>query len=57
MCTVRNRTNSFAALCNWISEFSNWIKERCLSNAANTPITWKNDEIRELSNSITELSK
>ena len=54
MCTIRERTNSFAALCNWIRELSNSIKE--LSNMANTPAIWKNIGIRELSNWIDELS-
>ena len=54
MCTIRKRTNSFAALCNWIRELFNSIKE--FSNMASTPKTWKNVEIRELSTSITELS-
>ena len=53
MCTIRERTNSFAALCDWIRKLSNSIKE--LSNTANTPAIWKNVGIRELSNSITEL--
>ena len=54
MCTIRERTNSFAVLSNWIRELSYSIKE--LSNTANTPAIWKNVGIRELSNSITELS-
>ena len=56
MYTIRERTNSFAALvlCKWIRELSNSIKE--LSNTASTPAIWKNVWIRELSNSITELS-
>ena len=54
MCTIRKRTNSFAELCNWISELSYSIKK--LTNTANTPSKWKNVGIRELSNSITELS-
>ena len=51
MCTIRERINSFAALCNWIRELSNSIKE--LSNTANTSAIWKK---LELSNSVTELS-
>ena len=39
MCTIREHTNSFAALCNLIRELSNSIKE--LSNMANTPAIWK----------------
>ena len=39
MCTIRERTYSFAALCNWIRELSYSIKE--LSNTANTPAIWK----------------
>ena len=35
MCTISERTNSFIALCYWIREPSNSIKE--LSNIANTP--------------------
>ena len=54
MCTIRERTNSFVALCNWIRKLSNSIKE--LSYTANTPAIWKNVGIRELSNSITEFS-
>ena len=56
MCTIRDldHTNSFAALCNWIRKFSNSIKER--SNTANTPAILKNVGIKQLSNSITELS-
>ena len=34
MCTISERTNSFAALCNLIRELSNSIQE--LSNVANT---------------------
>ena len=30
MCTIREHTNSFVALFNWIKELSNWIRE--LSN-------------------------
>ena len=54
MCTIRERTNSFAALCNWIKELSYSIKE--LSITANKSAIWKNVEIRELSNSITGVS-
>ena len=54
MCKIRERTNSFAMLRNWIRELFNSNKE--LSNMANTPAIWKNVGIRELSNSITELS-
>ena len=50
MCTIRERTNSFAVLCNWIRELSNSIKE--LSNTANTSAIWKNVLIRELSYSF-----
>ena len=41
MCTMRECTNSFAALC----------------NMANTTAIWKNVGIRELCNSIIELLK
>ena len=54
MHTIRERTNSFAALCNWIRELSSSINE--LSSTANTPATWQNNGIRELSNSIRDLS-
>ena len=50
---MRERTYSFAELCNWIRELSCSIKE--LSNTANTSAIRKNDGIRELSNSIKEL--
>ena len=52
MCTIRERTNSFAALCNWIRELSNLIK--ALYNTANTPSIRKNIGIRELSNSVID---
>ena len=54
MCTIRERTNSFAVLCNWIKELSNSIQE--LSNMANMPSIWKNVGIRELFYSITGIS-
>ena len=54
MCTIKERFNSFAALCYRIRELSNSIKE--FSNTANTSAIWKNDGIREISNLITELS-
>ena len=54
MYEIRERTNSFAELCNWIRELSDSMKE--LSNTTNTPAMWKNVGIRELSNLITELS-
>ena len=47
MCTIRERTNSFEALSNWIRELSNSIKE--LSYTANTPAIWKNVGITEIS--------
>ena len=53
MCTIRERTNSFAELCNWIRELSNSIEG--LINTTKTPAIRKNVGIRELSNSITEL--
>ena len=55
MCIIREHTNSFEVLCYWIREFSNSIKE--LRDTSNTPAVWKNDGIKELFNSITELSK
>ena len=51
MCTIRD---SFAALCYWIRELSYSIEK--LSNTANTLAIGKNVGIRELSDSITELS-
>ena len=56
ICTMRERFNSFVTvvLCNRIREFSNSIKE--LSIAATTSAIWTNDGIKEISNSITELS-
>ena len=54
MCTIKERFNSFAALCYRIRQLSNSIKE--FSNTANTSAIWKNDGIREISNLITELS-
>ena len=39
MRTIREHTNSFAALCNWIRELSNSIEE--LSYTTNTPTIWK----------------
>ena len=50
MCTMRERTNSFAELCNGIRELSNSIKET--TNTANTPAIRKNGGIIEFSNSI-----
>ena len=35
MCTIRERTNSFAAFCNWLRELSSSIKE--LFSTTNTP--------------------
>ena len=52
MCTIRERTDSFAALCNWIRDLSNSVEE--LSYTTNTPAMWKNVRIRELSYFITE---
>ena len=43
MCTIRERINSFAALCNWIRELTYSIKE--LSNTVNKPAIWKMLEI------------
>ena len=54
MCTIRERTNSFAASSNWISKLSYSIKE--LFDTTNTPVIWKNVGIRELSNLIRDLS-
>ena len=54
MSTIRERANSYAALCNWIRELFISIKK--LSYIVNTPAIWKNVGIRELSNSIGELS-
>ena len=54
MCTIRERINPFAPLCNWVGELSNSIKE--LSNTASMQAIWKNYGIRELTNLIKELS-
>ena len=53
---MRERFNSYVTvvLCNRIREFSNSIKD--LSIVANTSVIWTNDGIREIYNSITELS-
>ena len=54
MCSIRGRTNSFAALCNWIRELSNPIKSSLIRP---TRLQYgKNVGIRELSSSITEVS-
>ena len=56
MCTIRERKNSFAALCNWICELSNSIEE--LSYTANTPAICKNNGIifqLQLQSSLIEL--
>ena len=60
MCTIRERTNSFAVLCNWIRELSNSIREpsdsiKVFSYTTNTSEIWKNVGIKELSDSFTEL--
>ena len=47
MCAIRERTNSFATLCNANKE---------LSHTANRTAKWKNIAIIELYNSIIELS-
>ena len=54
MCTIREGTNSFAELCDWIRDLSNSIKE--LTNTPTRLQYEKNIGIRELFNSITELS-
>ena len=55
MCTIRECTNSFAALCYWIRELSNSIKE--LSNTAiEQDCLTENVGITELFKSIIELS-
>ena len=46
MYTIREHTNSFAELCNWIRELSYSIKE--LTNMAKTPAISKIVGIREL---------
>ena len=56
MCAIREHTNSIAALCIWIRKLSNSMKELSNYNMANTSAIWKNDGIKELSNSITKLS-
>ena len=52
MCSIRERTNSFAELCNW----TNSIKE--LSNTTNTSAIWKNVELEsfpiQLQSSVIE---
>ena len=40
MSTIRERTNLFAELCNWIKELSNSIKQ--LTYTTNKPAVWEN---------------
>ena len=57
MCTIRERTNPFAVLCN--RELSYSIKE--LSNTANMPAIWKHvgkeSSLIQLQSSLIELEK
>ena len=48
---IRERTYSFAALCNWIRELCNSIKE--FSNTTNTAAKWK--KMLELESSFIQL--